>query len=778
MEKGNRMSHTLVLGRSNRSFALGLARIGLVAGSTVLALGLAGCGDSGTVFETATDGDGGTAGSDGGTAGTGGGSAGTAGSDGGTGGSDGGTGGTAGTAGTAGDGGTGGGEEPCGNGTLDDGELCDTSIAAGEEGACPTSCDDGEACTTDSLTGTECTQACAHGDISIDADDDGCCLASGNANTDNDCFAECGNGVAESGEACDTAIAAGDAGACPTACDDGDVCTADAVANPGTCDAICEAPAITDPANGDGCCPGGANIGNDDDCSVACGDGVWGNGVTAAGEACDTAIAAGEAGACPTACDDGNSCSSDRLDNAGTCDAICGADAITAPANGDGCCPDGANITTDDDCTASCGDGAKTGSENCDTAIAPGDAGSCPTSCNDNISCTADSLVNGGTCNAACAFDPITAPANGDSCCPAGANIGNDNDCPVRCNDGVVSNGESCDTAIASGPGSCPTSCDDGDVCTRDTLVNGGTCAARCNHPDKTPNLNAADQCCPNGANLSSDIDCAPACNDRVITPPETCDDGNNNDGDGCSATCVAEPTAFRFDNLTIKDPHLRAFGGGTCIIDITNTANGMINDAVTADDPDAPDGLLDLSMVHVFMPHYQAAGTTTPGFLAMPDCTAPMDASTACTLPPGGNKTVFSSVNHGSGFACLGIRAGTTDHGGITVPTAPGGGTCYVGDVGQLTLALGGINIALEDTTIAGEWVGLPATRIEDGLVVGFLSKAVADATDLPDDFPIGAGGPISALLCNREMDKNGGADGWWFYLNFTAAKVDYSEL
>ena len=50
-----------------------------------------------------------------------------------------------------------------------------------------------------------------------------------------------------------------------------------------------------------------------------------GNGVLDPGEQCDTAIAAGEPGACPTTCDDGLSCTADTLEQAGTCQARCSA---------------------------------------------------------------------------------------------------------------------------------------------------------------------------------------------------------------------------------------------------------------------------------------------------------------------------------------------------------------------------------------------------------------------------------------------------------------------
>ena len=91
----------------------------------------------------------------------------------------------------------------CGNGVVDDGfgELCDTGIASGN-GACPVSCDDADPCTTDSVVGSACQAECAHGSVGA-VDNDTCCLPDSNANEDNDCPIECGNGAVEAGEACD-----------------------------------------------------------------------------------------------------------------------------------------------------------------------------------------------------------------------------------------------------------------------------------------------------------------------------------------------------------------------------------------------------------------------------------------------------------------------------------------------------------------------------------------------------------------------------------------------
>ena len=62
---------------------------------------------------------------------------------------------------------------------------------------------------------------------------------------------KCGNGVLDSGETCDTAIAAGQTGACPTSCTAPDACTTSTLQNAGTCTASCVNAAIT-PCCGNG----------------------------------------------------------------------------------------------------------------------------------------------------------------------------------------------------------------------------------------------------------------------------------------------------------------------------------------------------------------------------------------------------------------------------------------------------------------------------------------------------------------------------------------------
>ena len=265
----------------------------------------------------------------------------------------------------------------------------------------------------------------------------------GNTEPDAECTANCkftcGDGAVNFEEVCDIGIAAGATGACPTTCSDGNSCTTDLLSQPATCAAACVFTPITANTAGDGCCLPGRSSLDDTDCPVTCGNDV----VEPPTETCDTGIPTGD-GSCPTApsCNDSNSCTTDRLDNGGTCTAACGHTNITLPANNDGCCPPGANNSTDNDCpvVAQCGNGRVDTNETCDTAIAQGQAGACPTvaSCKDQVACTTDTLRNGGTCTAACGHVDITQPTHGDLCCPSGGNHNNDNDCPVTCGNGVI----------------------------------------------------------------------------------------------------------------------------------------------------------------------------------------------------------------------------------------------------------------------------------------------------------------------------------------------------
>ena len=162
----------------------------------------------------------------------------------------------------------------CGNGRVDPGETCDIAIRAGDPGACPpSSCDDGVACTNDIPIGSACTASCAHPPNTDIGRADGCCPSGATRSTDPDCSATCGNGVIEAGETCDTAIAAGQPGACPTPseCTVADPCALTLLVSVGTCQAICLHYQVTLQRSGDGCCPPGATNAVD----MRLSDGLW-----------------------------------------------------------------------------------------------------------------------------------------------------------------------------------------------------------------------------------------------------------------------------------------------------------------------------------------------------------------------------------------------------------------------------------------------------------------------------------------------------------------------
>jgi hypothetical protein len=428
----------------------------------------------------------------------------------------------------------------CGNGRIDVGETCDTAIVPGAPGACPpASCDDGIACTLDTRIGQACQARCVHQEVSERKDGDKCCPTGATNADDADCSPTCGNGHVEAGETCDTAIAAGAPGACPTAaaCDDGDPCTNDVAIAANTCAAICAHEPETQQSGTqrDGCCPAGAWHAVDVDCPRACGDGQ----LDEPAELCDPGLPAADKDACPTACDDGDPCTVDVLEGSG-CQARCVSTPITTLVAGDGCCPAGANHRTDRDCPPSCGNGAVEPGESCDKGSSGADA--CPKSCSPAPSACLKNVLLGDAsqCTARCEISKVTTcgPTR-DGCCADGCTVATDPDCSPTCGDGVVqpANGEACDVAIAAGkPGACPSACSDGLACTRDVLVAAGTCQAACLYLPITE-ARAGDGCCPPGADASLDPDCASLCGNAVVEPPgETCDYGAG--AAACPTTC------------------------------------------------------------------------------------------------------------------------------------------------------------------------------------------------------------------------------------------------
>lgn len=316
----------------------------------------------------------------------------------------------------------------------------------------------------------------------------------------------CGDGTKAPSEACDTDIAEGEPGACPSTCvaDPTEKCQMARLVGDG-CQQRCEYTTIIEATDDDGCCPSGHNSLSDNDCEPQCGNNVvepaWSkDGREKKAEDCDPC---NEAVLCPNPCE--------KL--ASSCSAVC--EPVTACMNDDRCCPDACNEGNDSDCrvepSGMCGDGSvnPAAGETCE----PGSDVPCPTRCDDTQTtdpCTRIVLIGQPSqCNVACVrIDIETANATeSDGCCPNGANAISDIDCRATCDNGVLEPGETCD-------GNCPdtdSDCDDGNPCTVDRILDtdGMKCTRRCDHSQTVrPNADTADMCCPAGATPATDADC------------------------------------------------------------------------------------------------------------------------------------------------------------------------------------------------------------------------------------------------------------------------------
>jgi hypothetical protein len=272
-----------------------------------------------------------------------------------------------------------------------------------------------------------------------------------------------------------------------------------------------------------------------------CGDGRVGRD-----ELCDVAIEAGEPGACPLHCDDGQACIPEIMVGAG-CNRRCVFTFITSAKGGDGCCPPGASAEDDPDC-GFCGDSLIGPDETCDPAE------SCPA----RQDCVADdpcivAQFSGDPelCTARCEYSAISVCVDGDACCADGCSGENDGDCSLQCGNGTVDSaaGETCEQADPDSP--CDIDCEDGDPCTQDLQTGAAdNCNVACSHISVTER-HAGDRCCPSGASWRDDHDCPPICGNDRVEADEACDGS-----DDCTADC-----SLKRENTSIEDEQGHCLG-------------------------------------------------------------------------------------------------------------------------------------------------------------------------------------------------------------------------
>lgn len=271
-----------------------------------------------------------------------------------------------------------------------------------------------------------------------------------------------------------------------------------------------------------------------------------------------------------------------------------------------------------------------------------------------------------------------------------------------------------------------------------------------------------------------------------TTTGGTTSTSGETTDATTGTTTGGSNADAFRFTELYARDPHFYIVPIIGCE-DITDkglltidSVNKQFNDAITMDVTDPPDGFLDMNFMLLFRPLDQGGAGGNFDF-ATGDCTAPIE-TTSCDVKMGTTPSSSTYVNMAD--SCFVPNPGELSAQMYMPQPGSTTGPCFSGGPLSFTLDLGTFQLPFADATISAKYVGDPADGMVEGSIHGFVSEAVADSTLLPMDIPVLGGKPISELLpggkgnCAKHDDRdlNGDVSGWWFFLDFKAARVSYT--
>ncbi len=247
--------------------------------------------------------------------------------------------------------------------------------------------------------------------------------------------------------------------------------------------------------------------------------------------------------------------------------------------------------------------------------------------------------------------------------------------------------------------------------------------------------------------------------------------------------------TAFRIDDLDLRDPHLYfTLLGCRDVTDISLNGFAFNSDLQTRLQTDGDsDGYLDLSLLIVFDPLDQSATGGRIRFGAS-SCATPL-GSTTCGPIPSEQLVGLLAVNGSSG-SCLATLPNTVRpyNPSVTGSNAP----CFASDAMDLLLDLKTVVLPLKSARIAAVYSGSPGTELVSGLIRGFLTQTDADNTVISASTPLIGGMLLASLLpggdppgpnntsCASFSDKDVGPDGvtqgWWMYFNFRASLVPYA--
>ncbi len=408
-------------------------------------------------------------------------------------------------------------EPSAGKAICDDGKPC-TGDACDPAKGCQNLPADGTSCNADGsyCTGPDtCKEGACVAGAKIDCDDKNPC-------TEDNCSALVGCQYTwAAGKACDDGDACTSGEACaqggcigkPKACDDKNPCTADVCVG-----GACTGTAIDGaPCNDGNACTGADTcaLGLCSGATATCDDA---NACTA--DSCDKAKGCANLPKDPTACEDGNLCTTGDQCQGGVC-----APGTSSPCTTDNPCLLALCSPASADCATklrpdgyACSDGKPcTSGDACAKGLCAGKA-----ACNDGNACTVDACGPDGNC--AFAVQGAGACDDGDKC----------------------TSGDACAAGLCAGA-AVPSLCDDHNPCTSDSCDK----AAGCKH------ANASDgAACDDGLSCNGTDNCATgACTQHTSVCKACASDGDCaavDDGNLCNGKAVCDKLVCTFDPKTV----------------------------------------------------------------------------------------------------------------------------------------------------------------------------------------------------------------------------------
>lgn len=281
---------------------------------------------------------------------------------------------------------------------------------------------------------------------------------------------------------------------------------------------------------------------------------------------------------------------------------------------------------------------------------------------------------------------------------------------------------------------------------------------------------------------------------------PEESTGGDEDDDSGSEpdGTTTGEPMdtdeelggldAFRFTELVVRDPHFYSAPPLIGCIDITDTTplgadasvNGVFRAAINSDDPEMPDGNLDLNLVLLFRPLDQTEGARGEMDFANGSCPV-AGGGASCAQTPGTPMFAAAYTNMGAGSTCLAPEPGNL--GGYSPQPMSTSGPCLHAGPTQIQIATAVFSLDLAMVEVAAQYDGEPTDGLISGSVKGFISRTVAESTPLPAELAglIGADSVAGLLAghpdnCKTDINDMDG-EGWWMHADFKAERVEWTD-